>query len=85
MTELKSEFLMTLAAPGTMVVGEATYRLVADFEARILEEARAEDGAVWFTLGGRTAQGRDFTLEISAADFAEERKLKAALLRAAGA
>jgi tetratricopeptide (TPR) repeat protein len=31
MTELKSEFLMTLAAPGTMVVGEATYRLVADF------------------------------------------------------
>lgn len=65
--------------------GNLEHRLVADFEARILEEARAEDGAVWFTMGGRTAQGRDFTLEISAADFAEERKLKAALLRAAGA
>jgi hypothetical protein len=59
--------------------------VVADFAARIAEEARGEDGAAWFALDGCTAEGDPFRLEIAAEEFADDRLLKAALTRAAGA
>ncbi|MBI4332609.1 MAG: DUF927 domain-containing protein [Chloroflexi bacterium] len=59
--------------------------IVADFEARIVEEATDEAGARWFTLEGRTKQGLRFRLEIPAIEFADDRILLAALEQAAGA
>jgi hypothetical protein len=59
--------------------------IVADFTVRIVEEARGEDGRTWFTLQGQTAAGRPFTVELSTDDFADDRRLQAALTQAAGA
>ncbi len=59
--------------------------IVADFEARIAEEATAEDGTRWYTISGVTALDRPFRLEISAKDFAEDRLLLPAISQAAGA
>jgi Domain of unknown function (DUF3854)/Domain of unknown function (DUF927) len=58
---------------------------IADFCARITEEITAEDGTRLFAIIGETVHKDPFTLEISAADFADERALKAALTKAAGA
>jgi hypothetical protein len=59
--------------------------VVADFMAQIVEEARGEDGRTWFTLQGQTAVGRPFTAELPTDDFADDRRLQAALTQAAGA
>jgi hypothetical protein len=59
--------------------------IVADFVAQIVEEARGEDGRTWFTLQGQTAAGRPFTVELPTDDFADDRRLQAALTQAAGA
>jgi len=59
--------------------------IVADFTARIVEEARGEDGRTWFTLQGQAAAGRPFTVELPTDDFADDRRLQAALTQAAGA
>jgi len=59
--------------------------IVADFTVRIVEEARGEDSRTWFTLHGETAVGRPFTVELPTDDFADDRRLQAALTQAAGA
>lgn len=59
--------------------------IVADFNAWIVEEARGEDGRTWFTLEGQTAAGSPFTVELPTDDFADDRRLQAALTGAAGA
>jgi hypothetical protein len=58
--------------------------VVADFALRIVEEAAAEDGRVWFTLEGMAADGRVLRLELPAAEFADDRCLQVALTAAAG-
>jgi len=59
--------------------------IVADFVAQIVEEARGEDSRTWFTLQGQTAAGHPFTVELPTDDFADDRRLQAALTQAAGA
>lgn len=58
---------------------------IAEFQAQIVEEMISEDGQRRFVIAGNTAEGASFRLEISAAEFADERALKAALTSAAGA
>lgn len=57
---------------------------IADFSTAIVEEAVAEDGAKHWTLEGDTATGQHFTVEIPAAEFADERVLRSKLTQAAG-
>jgi hypothetical protein len=58
--------------------------VVADFALRIVEETVAEDGRVWFTLEGEAADGRPLRLELTSAEFADDRMLQAAVTAAAG-
>jgi hypothetical protein len=58
---------------------------IADFCARIVEEQIGEDGRKQFQIEGATIAGRPFQLLIEAEDFADDRKLKAALTAGAGA
>jgi|GEM_PF-3946576 len=68
-----------------------TFTTVCDLTAHITHEITTENGDRHFRVEGRTAptpnrrHGVKFSLEISATDFADERKLKAALTNAAGA
>jgi hypothetical protein len=58
--------------------------VVADFALNIVEETVAEDGRVWFTLAGEAADGRPLRLELTAAEFADDRMLQVAVTAAAG-
>lgn len=58
---------------------------IADFHARIVEEHISEDGHKVFLLDGETMHGRPLQFTMEAEDFADDRKLKAALTAAAGA
>jgi hypothetical protein len=58
---------------------------VADFWARIAEEITTEEDARSYLMRGQAVRGGDFEIEITAEDFADDRKLKAALDAAAGA
>jgi len=68
-----------------------TFTTVCDLTAHITHEITTEGGDRHFRVEGRTAptpnrrHGIKFQLEIAAVDFADERKLKAALTNAAGA
>jgi hypothetical protein len=66
--------------------GASVARLpIADFHARIIEEQAGEDGRKVFVLNGATAAGRPFQLTMEADDFADDKRLKAALTTGAGA
>jgi hypothetical protein len=58
---------------------------IADFHARIVEEHIGEDGRKVFVLSGATVAGRPFQLTLEAEEFADDRRLKAALTTGAGA
>lgn len=58
---------------------------IADFHARITEEQTGEDGRKVFIVTGATAAGRPFQLTMEADEFADDRRLKAALTTGAGA
>lgn len=64
--------------------GEITTHPVAHFDARISEYVTYEDGPKLYRLTGRAVRGGDFTAEITAEDFADDRRLKATLQAAAG-
>ncbi len=66
-------------------VYEARRQTIADFYVQIVEESRAEDGQVWFTLAGATAEGRPLRLDMPVDEFASGRSLLSALTGAAGA
>ncbi|MSP11815.1 MAG: DUF927 domain-containing protein [Chloroflexi bacterium] len=78
-------------AEGRMVVthitagGELQQAPICNFTARIVEEAVAEDGMRWFTLAGQTTAQYPFKLELPAEEFSDPRRLRAALVGAAGA
>jgi hypothetical protein len=78
---------MVFCAQRTDLFGAATVAQVpiADFHARIVEEHVGEDGRKVFLLDGETTHGRPWQLTMEAEDFADDRKLKAALTAAAGA
>lgn len=58
---------------------------IADFTAHIAEEITSEEGDRFYRLAGAATRGGSFETEITAEDFSEDRKLKAALDAAAGA
>jgi hypothetical protein len=58
---------------------------IADFSAQITEEIITEEGIRIFAITGSTIHHEPFTVEVSAAEFADDRALKAALTAAAGA
>jgi len=57
---------------------------IADFTAQIAEAAIGEDGAAHWTIEGENTTGQPFTVEIPAAEFADERQLRGKLTQAAG-
>lgn len=67
--------------------GNAVTRLetIADFDARIVKEIIKENGEKVYSIEGKALRGGPFSLEIQADDFADGRKLKAALSACAGA
>lgn len=78
---------MVFCAQRTDLFGASTVAQVpiADFHARIVEEHVGEDSRKVFMLDGETIHGRPWQLTMEAEDFADDRKLKAALTAAAGA
>ncbi len=58
---------------------------IADFVAHIEEEITTEEGEGIYLISGQALHNGTFTTEISAKDFSDERRLKAALDAAAGA
>lgn len=58
---------------------------VADFDAKIVEEAVTEEGYRIFIIAGKSVRGGDFRVEIPARDFSDDRMLKAAMEAAVGA
>jgi hypothetical protein len=62
-----------------------TSQAVADFEARIVEEITNESGDKTYHIKGKGKRGGPFELEIKAEDFADTRRLKAALSASVGA
>jgi hypothetical protein len=59
-------------------------KTVADFTAEITEEITAENGDKTYRIEGHGKRGGPFSLEIGAEDFAEQRRLNAALGQAVG-
>lgn len=69
-----------------MFGGASVARLpIADFFAKVTEEQTGEDGRKVFILTGATAANRPFQLTMEADEFADDRRLKAALTTGAGA
>lgn len=64
---------------------EVERKVIADFAVRIVAESRFEDGQVWFTLAGETAEGASMRCSLPVADFIVEKALLIALTTAAGA
>jgi hypothetical protein len=58
---------------------------IADFNAKIIEEQCGEDGRKNFLIEGETLAHRPFQLTMEAEEFADDKRLKAALTAAAGA
>jgi putative DNA primase/helicase len=63
----------------------STETVVCDFAAHITEEIISEDGQRSFLIKGRSIHGRSFEVDVTADQFADDRQLKTALIRAAGA
>lgn len=69
-----------------MFGGSAVVRVpVADFTAKIVEEQVGEDGRKQFVIEGASITHRPFQLTMEAEEFADDKRLKAALTAAAGA
>ena len=65
--------------------GGINTQVIAHFYATIHEEVTDEDGTKTFVLRGKAARGGPFDLEIDAATFGHDTRLRAALEAAAGA
>ncbi|HEU5013987.1 MAG TPA: hypothetical protein VFT66_15810 [Roseiflexaceae bacterium] len=78
---------MVFCAQKADMFGGATvaYLPIAEFHAAITEEQVSEDATKVFLIEGETAFGRPFQLTMQAEEFADDKRLKAALTSAAGA